>query len=444
MEGYCRSPAAPLQPGLTGTLWALRRCAVQRPRPAKDGVLQIQMNGDSEAAAWLFGILIADEEGAPARTGGNPVVVSEHAVVPPRGRGRFLVPVGPPRVAAGSISAFNRLRPAKTRLVRSALASAIRVGASGPLMGNRVKVTGRSDGSAELADRWLVDHLRQVLGERELVMASGLRPGDTFSKPVLQLFRPDGTPVGFAKVGWNDVTVPRVRNEAEVLAGWDRERSSRLAAPQLLHAGEWAGRYVAVTAPMPPSSRRLRRRDTSPALATAAVYGSAPVDRVALSAAAYWKDLVADSRRLVMTGARSAGVLERLVDDIGERHLGVELGFGRWHGDWVTWNLALADGVLWAWDWEYSDPSVPVGLDVVHHLFQESFVGAGRPMITGMEVARREAEAILPALGLTRPEIDATVALHRAELLRRDASAEALGATPDRRLEPVALLGCDR
>jgi hypothetical protein len=410
----------------------------------------VQVSGGDDATAWLLGTLLDDGDDAPPAGAGPDVVappvdadvLGELAVVPPRGTGRFLVPTASPAAAARSLTAFNRLRPWRRRASRAAIAATLRIGLGGPLLSRRVVVRGRAgDATSDLADRWLVEHLRQVLGEPELLVAAGLRAGDTFAKPVLQLFRPDGTPVAYAKVGWNDVTRPRVRTEADVLAGWPTEGRGvpGVMVPRLLHAGEWAGRVVAVTAPLPADARRLRRSDPAPALAAAAVPAAGPVTTDALAASPYWKGLVDDAEHLGAGPFRSAGALRRAVEQVAAGDVDVEVRLGRWHGDWVTWNLAMADGQLWAWDWEYSDPSVPVGLDVVHHLFQESFVGRGRPAAEALVEAAVGAGELLPALGLSRSATEVTVALHRAELARRDAAAEALGADPDPRLDAAAL-----
>lgn len=390
--------------------------------------------GEDVAIAWLWSILTA---GDPSPEVGG-VAVSQHAALPPRGRARFLVPITGARApTVASVVAYNRLRRWHVRAARAGLAAGIGLKIGSPLLRRRVVSTAPKDGSSELGERWLLEHLRQVLGEAALVFAVGLKPGDPFSKPVLQLFRPDGTPVGYAKVGWNAVTIPMVRNEADVLTGWPR--GSEVAVPKLLHAGEWAGRYVAVTAPMPPSVRRLRRIDGSPVRWAPHVYRSGPVVSATLTASAYWARLVSEANRLAESGIRSGRTMHRLVEHVGERHGELAMRFGRWHGDWVNWNLAIYQGRLWAWDWEYSALGVPLGFDVVHHVFQREFVARRRPVSVALSAAAAVAAEHLPASGVPRVAIDATTALHRLELLLRHSHAEALGASPDPRLDLAAV-----
>lgn len=401
----------------------------------------VEVTGGDDATAWLFDILVARRAPSACRAagGGSAQLLCRHAVVPTSTRGRFLVPIDTRAAAAGSMSAYNRLRSWRSRVPRAALAALVRTGAGRRLLRSRTEVHFGGGSPDELAEGWLVEHLRRELGEPALSVAAGLRTGDTFAKPVLQLFRPDGSPVGYAKVGWNDVTVPRVRTEAAVLAGWPADRSPGVAVPRLLYAGEWAGRFVSVTAPLPARARRLRRRDASPALASSAVFEAHHTTTGDLLGSTYWASLVADAGRAGQTTARSAPALERLLERLAHDSGDAELRFGRWHGDWVTWNLAVADGRLWAWDWEYSDASVPVGFDVVHHLFQEDFVGRAQPVDAALRASAAAGVPLLRTLGLDDRAARTTVALHRAELLRRDATAEASGGRPDPRLDQDAL-----
>jgi hypothetical protein len=102
----------------------------------------------------------------------------------------------------------------------------------------------------------------------------------------------------------------------------------------------------------------------------------------------------------------------------------------RWHGDWTPWNLALSPSRgLVAWDWEYSAPGAPVGLDEVHSDFQIQRLLRGRT-----------AEASFAASGdATDPLLAAVQPLMAAERVQRalragcpldDGGAETLATAP--------------
>ena len=110
---------------------------------------------------------------------------------------------------------------------------------------------------------------------------------------------------------------------------------------------------------------------------------------------------------------------------------GIELQFGRWHGDWVAWNMALAPEGLYVWDWEYSRPDVPFGSDLLHFCFQDAFVVDGQPLLQAFERAGAAASAGLRRLGVDSDAQIVLRLLHRLELRLRAERAVQQGAQAD-------------
>ena len=132
-------------------------------------------------------------------------------------------------------------------------------------------------------------------------------------------------------------------------------------------------------------------------------------------------------RDAVETGFRAATLGRREVLRRAERtesEFGaVSLTFGRWHGDWVPWNLGRTRESLFAWDWAYSARAVPLGFDALHFaaLPEEVLGGASRS-----EASLHAVEVSAPALrtlGLDAEQMRAVAALHRLELELRDTRA---------------------
>jgi hypothetical protein len=80
-----------------------------------------------------------------------------------------------------------------------------------------------------------------------------------------------------------------------------------------------------------------------------------------------------------------------LLDAVAGAHDGPDRAWARWHGDWVPWNLARSRRGLVAWDWEYSEPGAPVGLDEVHGAYQQARFQHHRPVADAVTAARRTA-----------------------------------------------------
>ena len=75
-------------------------------------------------------------------------------------------------------------------------------------------------------------------------------------KPVLQLLSPDGTTLGFAKLGVNRLTRRLVRAETSALVTLRYLRLSTVDTPRVLHTGRWRGHQVLVQEALPTWERR--------------------------------------------------------------------------------------------------------------------------------------------------------------------------------------------
>src|SRR3546814_13435157 len=76
------------------------------------------------------------------------------------------------------------MRPRPGALRRSALATALRLGAAPAILRHRIVVSARAGtSSAELADHYLVEHLRQLLNVAQLHLAVGIAAFGPFVKP---------------------------------------------------------------------------------------------------------------------------------------------------------------------------------------------------------------------------------------------------------------------
>ncbi|MFC7645745.1 hypothetical protein ACFQX6_37875 [Streptosporangium lutulentum] len=190
--------------------------------------------------------------------------VETYAVVPSPERARFLVPLATAAAAAASVGRYNGLREPGTRVFRFLLGLGYRLRIAQRVIRHRlvVCVDERLDERA-LPGHLLSAHLREVLGEADVVVGAGVHRIDPHHKPVLQLFSPAGKPVGYVKVGWNDATRTMVATEAEALSLVGD--MNEMHVPRVLHEGTWRDYRLTVTAPLPETVRRHREPDRLPA-----------------------------------------------------------------------------------------------------------------------------------------------------------------------------------
>jgi hypothetical protein len=101
--------------------------------------------------------------------------------------------------------------------------------------------------------------------------------------------------------------------------------------------------------------------------------------------------------------------------------------FGAWHGDFTPWNMARLSEGNYLWDWERAAPSVPLGLDLCHFLFQSVCRYEGRNAAEAVEISRQRTPDLLPLLDADADSEDALWSCYRLELLLRYEEASLAG-----------------
>ena len=291
------------------------------------------------------------------------------ALVSGRKGPRFLVPTGWHDAAVASCLAYQGLRDPKTRAGRAVVGNALRVGAGR-------FVTGATY-AADTGEGSLLAHLRELCGRDDLAVAVGLGRMDELWRPTLQVFAPDGTPIAFVKIGRGPLVSTLVAVEADALRRWMDHPDPRLVVPAVLAEGRWRDQPVLAVAPLPDDAARLPGGTIG---AGAVRTLDPPLPDAPIEAAPWWADRVARFADDPEIGP----ILER----IAARHAGPDRPWARWHGDWVPWNLARCHRGLIAWDWEYSEPGAPVGLDETHFAYQVAHLQEGRTVPEALRIAR--------------------------------------------------------
>jgi hypothetical protein len=284
-------------------------------------------------------------------------------VLPTMQRPRFLVSATNGRALRRVLMSYGALRPVRTRALRYSVAFAAQVGLLGSGLGEKVEVgcspiMDDGEGSMHLLGR-----LQRLLGEPELLMAVGVGRVDHHYKPTIQLFRLDGTPRAFAKVGWTEATAELVRNEAATLqrVGAAPAEGGSVAAPDLIGTFEWGRAPVLVTAPLPARVRAVSATDDR--VAAARIVEGA-VHRTPFPTSDYHTRLMERLSSVPPAPRRTTveAALQRLLVEAGS----TPWSFTPWHGDWVPWNVASSSGQLYAWDWEHAAVEAPAGFDQLH------------------------------------------------------------------------------
>lgn len=340
-----------------------------------------------------------------------------YLALPSQERARVMLPADSAAAVSAALCRFNALRPRAMRLTRRAVASGLRTGlVRGSPLAIAVPTALPEHELAEwLPEAWLAS----VLDVPEVLMSAGVHAVSPNQKPVLELFDAAGAAIGHGKVGWNAATAARIRCEVGALRSVRGLR--QLQVPRVLHHGTWRDREIAVVEPLPDGVRRLPSRMEPPIEAAVDIALADGVRTVMLAESRYWRQL---RRRITLARADLAhtefgAVLDRLADWVERRWGRDEFRFGRWHGDWVPWNMARRGSELWVWDWEHAGTDVPIGFDQVHWHFQTRLVRTGAGLAAAVDHTFTRAEPTVRAMlgALVQPR--AIVSLYLLEIALR-------------------------
>jgi hypothetical protein len=262
-----------------------------------------------------------------------------------------------------------------------------------------------------------------MLGER-------LRPN---AKPVLQILRPDGVVLAYAKLGWNSLTNDLISNEARFLDAWAARPSRTLTVPRRLGLIDWNGVLVLLVEPVPQRVFRRGPRAQLPSPAVVREVASLGGERSGpLSGAPSVRRLIdaADATADDAIRTVALGAVGRILDEVGD----LSIHWGTAHGDWGPWNMSRTSGGLHVWDWERAAHGVPVGTDVLHFCFQTRALGSRRTVSRTVAVTLAAADRHLADLGIERRLRNPLLELYLVEMLLRLEAGRGGGASVDERL----------
>jgi hypothetical protein len=339
-----------------------------------------------------------------------------YGVVPSARRPRLLVPMHAAGARRGAFWQFNDGMTRRARMTKSAAGVAAAL-AGRVAIRDRIHlhvVVGRS--LDDLADVLPEAMLAAALGRDEVAVAITFGSPRPNRKPVLEAMERDGTPLGYMKVAWNDLTERLVANEADVLRRWAEAPPATFRVPRLALDGRWRERRIAVTHAFRHSIARHAPLDALPepnVLHEVASRGG--VGTRSVSSLELWHAIRESLSRSGSDGDGMVALATRFDETFGD----LELAAGAWHGDLAPWNMSRTRRGLTIWDWERSRSGVPVGLDLVHFTIQ---LGIHRSRLDVAAAARRAAADVgrpRSAMGVAEEAWRAIVPLYLFELYRR-------------------------
>ncbi len=257
----------------------------------------------------------------------------------------------------------------------------------------------------QTSESTLRDRLSQ-LGRIDARLSASCGPLRPNRKPVVRVLDADGSMEMVAKIGWDSLTAQLITTEGAALERAGSINSNNIVVPRVIGHENWRGLEVLAVSPLPIDTSRgpeLAVDATLPALNDIAAIDRTSTESITSSG--FWQRL------------------DQRIDDLDQYDIGEAqaLDIGGFHGDWSPWNTQpRPDGSLLVWDWERHASDVPVGLDLVHFLFQtERFIDQRTPREARPAVERR-AQEHLPSLDVSPDLAELLIDLYLLEALARN------------------------
>lgn len=363
-------------------------------------------------------------------------VVEEYVVVPSLRRPSYLVPVASPAASKAAFGRYLTTSSSRTRALGRLSAVAFGGAVGEKLFRDRLYVgLDPSVGGPARAPALLLARVAAELAADDLVALLPVRRPGPNSKPTMQLFEREGEPLGYLKFGWSPATCAVVENEAAALSAI-RGKLRQLDVPRLVASGRWGDGYFAVAEPLPPDVRPWRHEPSTTPELLRDIAGSGSVASLPLRRSGFARRL---RDELVSAGAaepQAVGVLLDWLSRLESREDVLQLG--RWHGDFVPWNLGRGPTRTVAWDWEFSSDQVPLGFDLLHWHFQHRLSPANARLSAAVAVAEQAASR-LSVLGVPPDSHRLVTSLYLLEMFTRNTRMAALGSGWNPKYHPAML-----
>lgn len=304
-----------------------------------------------EELSWLSSVL-----GVVFRSGR-----STHAFLQlPDGRG-YLLPLATTQTFRSSLNLYPAQR-AKARVARNALWALTFLGLKAPIL-PKVNMEDGDTGDC------ILQTLRKVFGQRDLVFAVSLGTPGPHRKPVIQIMTPSGEALGYAKVGWNEATRALVRNEVRVLQMLQDE-DLPFDVPQVLYADYNGERALCVQGAPPAGARTDAQELTAEHIEALCSLACRNLRRRPLEESRFWQCIIERAQQVQNRWWQH--FLNRMLESVRQEWIDQEVPFHFAHGDFAPWNALRINNRLYLFDWEYAQEEMPAGYDLFHFLVQTS------------------------------------------------------------------------
>ncbi len=283
------------------------------------------------------------------------------------GRELFL-PLRPPAATAGGLALYAPMHPA-ARAYRGLMVRAVRRGLAPFLL--RSRPLSDKGGLPHLHHHGLVETVRAALKRPDAEFAIYQGKEAVVRKPTLLAMEPDGRPIAYAKIGWNEASRHLVEQEHQALVFLGRQALQHGRVAPVLGYLDLGHSRVLISTPLHHVNAAAEFALTPLHVAFLREVGSRALTLSPLAQSAFW------TRANERLGKLRAKLTRRETEILEAALRRLSAGFGDatlpWTlrlGDFLPWNFGLDKAAqrIDVVDLEFAERGSPLGWDVFHFL----------------------------------------------------------------------------
>lgn len=215
--------------------------------------------------------------------------------------------------------------------------------------------------------------LRELFERKDLCFAVSLGTPGPHRKPVIQVMDLEGKILGFAKIGWNEVTKELVRHESKMLQ-FLHQQNFPFKVPRILYTYDDSNWNICVQEPPSPYSYTQSAPQSlcEDYINVLCAFADKGVRWEPLEETSFWNCIITRAQQIQSNYWHR--MIARTMETIREQWRNRKVPLHLAHGDFTPWNAMLVDERLYLYDWEYAEEWAPAGYDLFHFLVRISWL----------------------------------------------------------------------
>jgi thymidylate kinase len=217
----------------------------------------------------------------------------------------------------------------------------------------------------------LKEILGRVLKKEDITIAVSVGTPSPFQKTTALVMSSQGEPLAYLKIAKTPPAIQRVINEANILKKIEKINFENVKTPQCLYNGKLNDAYLLILSSPSFAGSQGRPQINKSYINIVKVLTQKTNSKMHFGSSSFYKSL---EKGIESYSLSYRALLNEAWQKLKKEHKEKEITMGLSHGDFVPWNMVWKGKEVFLYDWESACYKAPVGIDLVHFLFQTGFL----------------------------------------------------------------------